>query len=109
MQRLRDLFFITMSAIALLFHYPVSRLTPRVGGAPEHNWTVLVLFGPKDVVELDGEPVKVSNVQRAKVMMESIVQELIIDGEIAWRCLVGGRRERGRSLSDSSSLRSLLS
>ena len=54
--------------------------------APEDYGTVLILLGAEDIVELDGKAVQMANVQRAKVMMEGIVQEDVVNGEVA-RCL----------------------
>lgn len=51
-------------------------------------------------MELDRKAVEVSNVQRTEVMVESVVEESIIDGEVA-RSLA-----RFGSLSISGSLRS---
>lgn len=59
------------------------RLTSGVSSAPENNWAVLVFLSTKDVVELDGKAVKVSDVQRAKVVVECIVEESIVNGEVA--------------------------
>lgn len=76
------------------------RLTSRVGGAPKDDGSVLVLLRAEDVVEADGEAVQVADVQRTKVVMEGIVQEGVVDGEVArgcagtgqGRCIGGARR-----------------
>lgn len=39
-------------------------------------------------MELDGEAVEVTDVKGTKVMMESVVEESIVNGEIAWWILV---------------------
>ena len=36
-------------------------------------------------MELDCETVEVANVQRAKIMMKGVVQEGVVNGEVAWR------------------------
>lgn len=41
-------------------------------------------------MELQGEAVQVTNVERAKVVVESIVQEGIVDGEVVRRLTGGG-------------------
>jgi len=48
-------------------------LTSRICLAPENYRLVLVLGRTKDIMELNGKPVQVSNVQWSKVMMEGIV------------------------------------
>lgn len=75
-------------------------LTPWVSSAPEDDGSISVLLGSKNVMELDRKAVEVSNVQRTEVMVESVVEESIIDGEVA-RSLA-----RFGSLSISGSLRS---
>jgi hypothetical protein len=42
-------------------------------------------------MELDGEAVEVANVQRAEIMMEGVVEESIINSEVAWWILALGR------------------
>lgn len=69
-------------------------LTSGVSSAPEHNGTILVLLSAEDIVELNRKAVEVANVQRTEVMVESVVEESVINGEVARRCSVG--LERGR-------------
>lgn len=76
------------------------RLTSGVGSAPEDDWAILVLLGTEDVMELQGEAVQVANVERAKVVVESIVQECIVDGEVV-RCLTGGGLDGCRAFGGS--------
>lgn len=57
-------------------------------------------------MELDGESIEVADVQRAKIMVESVVQKSIVDCKIAWLRSVRLGGERGRTRS--SSLASLL-
>ena len=57
-------------------------LTPRVRGAPEDNGPVLVLGRGEDVVEVEGEAVQVADVQRAEVVVEGVVEEAVVDGEV---------------------------
>lgn len=43
-------------------------------------------------MESNGKAVEVADVKRAKVVMESIVQETVIHGEVAWcKTAVAGR------------------
>lgn len=67
-------------------------LTPRVGGAVEYNGTVLVLLGAEDIVELNGKAVQVTDVQRAKVMVESVVEKDVVNGEVVGRRAFGIER-----------------
>lgn len=78
------------------------QLTLGVRLAPEDNGAVLVLLGSQDIVKVEGEAVQVSNVERAKVVVEGIVQQRIVDGEVAGRLLLrlagpfaGGRASAG--------------
>jgi len=48
--------------------------TPGVSLAPKDNGPVLILLRGKDFVEVQGKPVEVSNVQRAKVVVEGVVE-----------------------------------
>lgn len=57
-------------------------LTPRVRGAPEDNGPVLVLGRGQHVVEVEGEAVQVADVQRAEVVVEGVVEEAVVDGEV---------------------------
>lgn len=52
-----------------------NELTSRVRLAPEHNQPVLILLGAQDLVELDGKPVQVPDVQRPKVVVEGVIQQ----------------------------------
>ena len=61
------------------------RHTSRVCPAPEHDGPALVLFGSKDLVELQGEAVQMANVEGAEVVVESIVQKGIINRKVARR------------------------
>lgn len=70
--------------------------TSWVGGTPENNGAVLVFLRTKDVVEVNSKSVEVANVQRAKVMVEGIVEESVIDGEVARRLSGAGRWCGGR-------------
>lgn len=69
-------------------------LTSGIGSAPKHYWAVLVLLGSKNVVEADGEAVEVANVQRAKIMVECIVEQRVVHGEVAGRICVSCRSRR---------------
>lgn len=66
-----------------------ARLTSRISETVENNGSISVLFGTQNVVELDGKPVQVTDVQRAKVVVERVVQKSVIDGEVAGRVFVG--------------------
>jgi hypothetical protein len=39
----------------------------------------------KDIMQLHGKAIQMSDVQRAEVCMERIVQQAAIDGEVDWR------------------------
>lgn len=52
-------------------------------------------------MELDGKPVQVANVQGAKVVVERVVQESVVDGEVAGRVLVGDQRRRSSAVDIS--------
>lgn len=52
-------------------------------------------------MELDSKPVQVANVQRAKVMVERVVQQSVIDGEVAGRVFVGDQRRRSSAVGIS--------
>lgn len=56
--------------------------TARVGSAPEYNGPVLVLLGSQNLMELQREAVEVADVERAKVVVEGIVEERVVDGEV---------------------------
>lgn len=45
-------------------------------------------------MELDGESIEVTNVQRPKVMMKRVVEERVIDGKVDWRCSRSGHGRR---------------
>lgn len=68
----------------------IIQLTPRVGSAPEHDRAVFIFLGAEDIVKSNSKAVQVANVKRAKVMVEGVVQEGIIHGEVAWRRLATG-------------------
>lgn len=65
-------------------------LTPWVCGTVEDDWSVLVILVSQNIVELDGEAVEVTNVQRAEIVVKGVVEERVIDGEVAWRVLALG-------------------
>lgn len=79
-------------------------LTPGIGSAPEHDWSVLVLLGTEDLVELEGKAVEMTDVKRTKVVMEIVVKEGVIDGEVV-RLLVCGLLDGLRTMA--SPLRAL--
>lgn len=56
--------------------------TARVGSAPEYNGPVLVLLGSQNLVELQREAVEVTDVERAKVVVEGIVEESVVNGKV---------------------------
>lgn len=59
-------------------------ISPRtaIGPAPKHNDTALVLRVAQDIVQRHGEAVQMTDVQRAKIVVERVVQQGIIDGEV---------------------------
>lgn len=62
---------------------------------------MLVVLGAKYVVEVKSEAVKVANVKRAKIVVECIVEEAIVNGEVV-RCLsLGFSWGRSRSINGS--------
>lgn len=65
--------------------------TSRVCATPKDNGSVLVLLGTQNVVELECETVQVANVERAKVVVECIVKELVVDGKVAGRLAARSR------------------
>lgn len=75
-----------------------SRLTPRISSTVEDNGSVSVLLGAQDIVELDSEAVQVANVQRAKVVVERVVQKSVVNGEVARWVSVGHQRCRSSSV-----------
>ena len=59
---------------------------PRVCSAPEYHSSVIVGWIAENLMELHGESVEVTDMQRPEVVVESIVQEGIIDREVdRWR------------------------
>lgn len=102
-QRLRDLGMLTGAQKRQRW----SLLTPRVGVAPEDDCAVLVGGVAQDLVQLNGEAVQVTNVKWAKVTVESIVQERLVNAKVdgrehlvCWGCraAMGARRPLGRRL-----------
>ena len=82
----------------------MNELTLRISSAPEDNWSLLVLLGSQYVMELDSKAVQVADVERTKVMVESVVKERIVDSKVA------GLRSRWfgeRGSAGSESCRSL--
>lgn len=63
--------------------------TPRVRIAPEYYTTILVLLVAQDLVQLHGEAVQMANVQRAKVTVEGVVEESLVNGEVHRRVVLG--------------------
>lgn len=59
-------------------------LTSRIRHTPEHNWSVLVLLGSQDLMELERESVEVPNVQWAEVVVKCVVEEGIVNCEVVW-------------------------
>jgi hypothetical protein len=66
-----------------------SVLTPRVGAAPEDDCAVLIGGIAENFMQLNSEAVEVTNVQWAKVTVEGVVQECLVNAKIDGReCLV---------------------
>lgn len=57
-------------------------LTSRIGSAPKDDGAVFVLLGTEDLMKLKGEPVQVTDVEWAKVMVEVVVEQGVVDGEV---------------------------
>jgi hypothetical protein len=66
-------------------------LTPRIGAAPEDDGAFLVGRIAQDLVQLDSEAVEVANVQGAKVAVEGVVEQRLVDAEVDGRLGLGGR------------------
>lgn len=66
-------------------------LTSRIGTAPEDDCPVFVRRICEDLVQLDSKAVQVANVQRAKVAVEGVVQQCLVDTEVDGRLLGPGR------------------
>lgn len=56
--------------------------TTRIRGAPEDNGPILVLGRSEDIVEVEGKAVQVADVERAKVVVEGVVEQAVVDGEV---------------------------
>lgn len=76
-------------------------LTSGVSSAPEDDGAILVLLGTEDIVELQGEAVQVTDVQRAEVVVESVVEEGVVDGEVVRRRADGGGLNGSRAFGGS--------
>lgn len=59
-----------------------STLTPWIGPAPEDYRAVLILLGTQNLMKLERKPVQVADVERAEVMVEVVVEEDVINGEV---------------------------
>jgi hypothetical protein len=57
-------------------------LTPRVCATPEDDCAVFICGIAQNLVQLYCEAVQVTNVQRAKVAMEGIVEQRLVDAEV---------------------------
>lgn len=62
--------FVSMRNVAIM----EGALTSRVCTAPKHDCSILVRWVAQDLMQLHREAVQVTNVQRAKVAMEGIVE-----------------------------------
>ena len=72
--------------------------------APEDDRPAVAILLRKHIVQHDCKAVQVTNVQRAKVGVESIVKQAVVDGEVygRWlllRCCLGTLLRSGRSLA----------
>lgn len=76
------------------------RLTPWVGPTPEHDRTVLVLLSTQNLMKLEGKSVQVTDVERAKVVVEVVVEQGVINGEVV-RLPVAGQLSRLGSVAGS--------
>lgn len=66
--------------------------TSGVGLGVENNRTVAICGVAEDLVELDRKPVQMTDMQRAKVRMERVVQKGIVNGEVHRAVLLAPRR-----------------
>jgi hypothetical protein len=57
-------------------------LTPSICLAPENNRLVLVFGRTENIMELDSKPIEMTDVQWSEVVVEGIVQQAVIDGEV---------------------------
>lgn len=78
----------------------MSEHTARVSPTPEDNGPVLVLLGTEHIVKVQRKAVQVADVERAKVVVESVVQEGVVNGEVEGRRL-GGAGNRLGALSSA--------
>lgn len=67
-----------------------STLTSRISVTPEYHGSVLVVGVSKHFVKLNGKAVQMTDVERAKVGVEGIVEQGVVDGEVEWWVLRGG-------------------
>lgn len=63
--------------------------TPRVCTAPEYYCALLVGRVAENLMQLDGEAVEVTNVERAEVAVEGVVQQGLVDTEVHGRERLG--------------------
>lgn len=82
------------------------QLTLGVGHAPEDDWSVSILLGAEYVMKHESESVEMADMERAKVMVEGIVEQLVVNGEVErllprlevqgrLRCVTGALRSLG--------------
>jgi hypothetical protein len=74
------------------------RATSRVRPAVEHDGAVAVLRIAEDLVEENGKPVQMTNVKRAKIRVESVVEEGVVYREVHGTSASGSMRQ-GRTLA----------
>lgn len=60
------------------------RPAPGIRSTPKYNCSVIVGWIAKDLMELNGKSVEVSDVKRAKVVVECVVQKGIVNSEVDW-------------------------
>jgi hypothetical protein len=73
----------------------------RIGLTVEDHRAITVGGVSEDLVEKDGESVQVTNVERAEIRMERIVEKGIVNSKVNRRSALG---RRGSGLSPSSPL-----
>ena len=72
------------------------RRTSRISTAPKDHGTVLIGAISQYLVQLDGKAVQVANVQWAKISVECVVQQALVNSEVDGRVDVFGRGSRAR-------------
>lgn len=57
---------------------------PPIWPAPENNHPPLVLAISKNIVQRHGKPIQVPDVEWAEIVVESVVQQSVVNSEVDW-------------------------